>query len=164
MLCFQVALMLTTWHTCVKNSNCPALPQLPSISNTWDDPPGNYLSRFIVGNVGLMMGLLQFVLWLPEKKAWKINLALAVIGCICLSLVGAICDSASDKQCRGDNKIHSTFAVVFFVLYNYNMSILTAMGSRWKAIPILSVRAILFNLLSCVDYINSIFSNVQCHV
>ena len=31
--------MFTTYYFCVHDSECPALPKLPTISNTWEDPP-----------------------------------------------------------------------------------------------------------------------------
>ena len=59
--------MFTTYYFCVHNSECPALPKLPTISNTWEDPPGNFLSRVVVSIVALLMALLQPTLFLPAK-------------------------------------------------------------------------------------------------
>ena len=101
-----------------------------------DDPPGNFLSRFVIGNVCFCFGMLQFILWRPERPNFKhasLFMALGIFSTFCLSVVGAICDSASDKECRGNNTIHSTAAVTFFVLYNMNMVLLTSKGGRWKA-------------------------------
>lgn len=41
----------------------------------------------------------------------------AATGVFCLSWVGAICDS-SVPSCRGNNDIHTTFAITFFILFN----------------------------------------------
>ena len=89
-------------------------------------PAGNFVSRFVVGNVSLSFGLLQFVIWLPESMVHSKALMVAgMFATFCLSVVGAVCDSAGDKECRGNDSIHSTAAVTFFVLYNMNMIILT---------------------------------------
>ena len=80
--------MFTTYYFCVHDSECPALPKLPTISNTWEDPPGNFLSRVVVSIVALLMALLQPTLFLPAKgKLWcngTVNLVLGVISCLSL--------------------------------------------------------------------------------
>ena len=58
-----------SYATCVAQNECPHLPHLPTISNTWDNPPGNYLSRFVVSVVSTSFAILQFVLWGPERGA-----------------------------------------------------------------------------------------------
>ena len=72
--------MFTTYYFCMHDSECPALPKLPTISNTWEDPPGNFLSRVVVSIVALLMALLQPTLFLPAKgKLWcngTVNLVL----------------------------------------------------------------------------------------
>ena len=135
-----VALMLCTmfytYYTCVSNSNCPALPKFPTISNTFDDPPGNYISRFVLSIVATNFALIHYALWLPEQgnmKCYKTGLALGVFSSFCLSWVGAICDSDSDPQCLGNNTIHSTFAVCFFVIYDGIMVVLSLKGTKLGA-------------------------------
>ena len=120
--------MLTTYHLCVHANQCPALPKLPTISNTWDNAPGNYLSRFVISHVALAMVLAQWVIWTPlakVKKCEKLCLGLGVFAVFCLSVVGAICDDNTNPQCMGNNMIHSISAVTFFVLYNINMCLLS---------------------------------------
>ena len=94
-----------------------------------ENPPGNYVSRFIVGNVAFNMGLVQFMLWVPEPSkivgcSSKVLFPLGTFSTVCLSVVAAICDSTT-AQCRGNSVIHSIAAVTFFILYNLNMIVLT---------------------------------------
>jgi hypothetical protein len=45
-------LILTTWALCAYvEGTCPALPRLPTISDTWVPAPGNYLSRWVTAIV-----------------------------------------------------------------------------------------------------------------
>ena len=121
----QGVTILTTHALCVHSGKCPALPQLPTISNTWDDPPGNYLSRFVIGNAALAMAIMQGVMYFNDAAqeigstgCRKFVLISGLVGCFCLSWVGAICDNDTDVNCRGNNTIHSIFAIIFFVLYD----------------------------------------------
>ena len=109
--------MFLTYLTCIQSGRCPKLPHLPTISNTWDSPPGNYISRFVVSVVSLLFASIQFPLWLPSGpvKSYRTHRAVGVTATFCLSWVGAICD-ASWPQCRGNNGIHSAFAITFFIL------------------------------------------------
>ena len=63
----MVTTILFTYTTCVMQKECPALPHLPTVSNTWVNPPGNYVSRLVVSVLCLGLGLLQFPLWMPES-------------------------------------------------------------------------------------------------
>ena len=38
MASLQVSLMLFTYTACILQDECPHLPRLPTISNTWDNP------------------------------------------------------------------------------------------------------------------------------
>jgi hypothetical membrane protein len=81
------------------------------------------------------MGLGQFgVYWIDEGKSSSkkkilsdtANKALLYLGyacCLCLSVVGAVCDDEKLESCRGNNTIHSTSAVIFFVGYDIMMAI-----------------------------------------
>ena len=116
--------MFYSYAACVHASQCPPLPHLPTISNTWTHPPGNFLSRFVVSVVSLAFFALQFSLWLPSNPV-KNSTWHRFVGCLavlCLSGVGAICDD-TNPQCRGWPIAHDIIAVTFFVLYNYNMII-----------------------------------------
>jgi hypothetical protein len=80
------------------------------------------------------MALLQPIIFKPLSNIlrWpKANLALGLIATVGLSIVGAVCDSESDPECRGQNLFHSISAVVFFVLYNANMVIVTCTHHRF---------------------------------
>ena len=117
--------MFVSYFTCVHNGHCPALPHLPTISDTWTWPPGNYVSRWVVSQVALAMALAQFVIFVPQASAQptleKVHLAAGLFAIFCFSWVGAICDNAGDPQCRGNDAIHSGFAITFFIGYNFNM-------------------------------------------
>mmetsp|Transcript_2167 Transcript_2167/g.7700 ORF Transcript_2167/g.7700 Transcript_2167/m.7700 type:complete len:392 (-) Transcript_2167:2266-3441(-) len=94
---------------------------LPTISGTWVDPPGSYISRWCV-NVGCVIFIpLQFVFYFvsldrQQAKA-KLLLGMSVAALVALSWVGAICDETKDS-CRGAPLIHEGCAVTFFVLYD----------------------------------------------
>ena len=120
----MVLTMLTTYTFCVHQHQCPALPHLPTISNTWDNIPGNFLSRFVVNHVALAMALLQWTIFTPRLKTTKcakFSLGAGVLACFFLSIVGAICDSSNGAECQGEGVVHSVSAVLFFILYNINM-------------------------------------------
>ena len=52
-----VLTLLFTYTTCVLQSQCPALPQLPTVSDTWTHPPGNFVSREVTLSLGLSLSL-----------------------------------------------------------------------------------------------------------
>ena len=91
-----VLTVLFTYTTCVLQSQCPPLPQLPTISDTWTHPPGNFVSREAVSVLALFLMLLQCVLWLPEQPAFphlaRWCMRVGLFSAFCLSWVGAICD------------------------------------------------------------------------
>lgn len=121
----QIVCMFFTYFACVYGSGrCPKLPQLPTISNTWDSPPGNYVSRFVVSIVATIMTALNFLLFLPSGpvKNYKTFRTIGCVSTACLSAVGAICDASWD-QCRGNDSIHTAFAITFFIGYNLNMGV-----------------------------------------
>ena len=126
--CSMIACMFFTYYTCVHQQECPALPKLPTISNTFDNPPGNFVSRFVISHVALAMSLCQWAIWTPlasTNKYEKLFLNIGLLSIFCFSIVGAICDDDTNPQCRGNNTFHSVSAVTFFVLYNMNMVIIT---------------------------------------
>jgi uncharacterized membrane protein SirB2 len=117
--------MFYTYWACENEKLCPPLPKLPTISNTWDNPPGNFLSRYVVSHVALAMGFAQYAIWAPlaaTKKCWKVLRGLAVLSVALFSVVGAVCDDDTDPQCMGFNTLHVACAVTFLVLYNLNMA------------------------------------------
>ena len=113
----MIGTIVFSYLTCVAQGECPAPPQLPTISNTWTHPPGSFLSRFVVSAGSLCLGLLQFCLWLPLKQTPKtrLYLGLAVLSTMGLSGVGAVCDD-DNPQCRGNNTVHTYCAMTFFAL------------------------------------------------
>ena len=52
-----VLTLLFTYTTCVLQSQCPALPRLPTVSDTWTHPPGNFVSREVALSLGLSLSL-----------------------------------------------------------------------------------------------------------
>ena len=89
-----VLTILFTYTTCVLQSQCPPLPQLPTVSDTWTHPPGNFVSREVVSVVALFLGLLQYVLWLPEQQAFpyaRVCMRVGMFSAFCLSWVGRLC-------------------------------------------------------------------------
>jgi len=131
----MVLLILTTYTLCVSQDNCPKF--LPTISNTWVYPPENYISRWFVGNLCVLFAIFQLVIYYDNVStaaqappragrfcdmiSYEALCKMAVFGIFCLSWVGAICDNDSAPSCRGNNTIHSTFAVTFFSLYDIYM-------------------------------------------
>ena len=167
----QAVTMFTTYGFCVHQGHCPALPELPTISQTWELPPGNFLSRWVVGMVSMMMGLGQFAIYWanthgaaklkslssPSKSCAKVSacckscctkipdkvlLVLGVIACFLLSFVGAICDSTV-PECRGNDAVHSASAVTFFVLYNFNMVVMAVQDSEHTSSMLANMCALL---------------------
>ena len=135
-----------TYTTCVLEKNCPALPHLPTISNTWTHIPGNFLSRYVVSTLSLGLGIMQLPIWLPQIgkiSHAKLFMGMGIFAVFCLSWVGAICDDGKNPECRGNNSIHTTCAVTFFVLYNVNMVVLAHHDKRrrWLA-PTLALACI----------------------
>ncbi len=113
---------------------------LPTISNTWEAPPGNYISRFFGGYAMMMLyGFCVANYWWREAGQRErgvsfmigngVLLAMSVFGVFCLSWVPPICDT-KDPDCRGNNNIHTTFAVTFFALYDVFMIIETCQTSH----------------------------------
>ena len=87
----QVVTMFTTYGFCVHEGHCPALPELPTISNTWELPPGNFLSRWVVGMVSMMMGLGQFAIYYGNTHASTSSVVSD--GSKCCTKVAACCKS-----------------------------------------------------------------------
>ena len=125
----MVLLILSTYTLCVHQDECPVF--LPTISHTWEHPPGSYISRWTVGVVTDLMAVMMFVVYWADAAAKRAPtkwdgladtalLATSVAAIFCLSWVGAICDS-DDPDCRGNNTIHTIFATTFFVLFDLFM-------------------------------------------
>jgi len=125
-------LILTTWFLCAYvEHECPALPHLPTISDTWVPAPGNYLSRWVTAVVCMVMGAAQYVIYAintgklgysPRIKNQKFAFIVSLVGfisCVLLSWVAAICDNDSAESCRGNGTIHSIAAVRVFFLRTF---------------------------------------------
>ena len=122
-----------------------ALPQVsPDNFEHVGNAPGSYVSRWVVGVGCDMMAICQLVIfWINESAAsrtgvrsrpWlshKFLLGQSVLAIFCLSWVGAICDSTVDT-CRGNNSLHTTFAVTFFALYDLYMLTLHIQNSAGR--------------------------------
>lgn len=122
-----VSLVAFTYTSCVHEGHCQVF--LPTISATWVYPPENYVSRWVVGILSMLMGLVQYAIYRFDEKGlspgWnKALLYMGLTACMGLAWVGAICDSTT-ASCRGNGTLHGVSAGIFFVLYNLNMIILT---------------------------------------
>ena len=98
-----VLTILFTYTTCVLQSQCPPLPQLPAVSDTWTHPPGNFVSREVVSVVALFLGLLQYVLWLPEQQAFpyaRVCMRVGMFSAFCLSWVASRVLTCEAMECR----------------------------------------------------------------
>ena len=127
--------ILITYGTCLMQGHCGGLPlwsgPWDTISHSWEEFPGNMLSRFVVGYCCEMICVFHCMLYVINTLAGriangedkrccccytnKVLLGLGAVACFCLTWVGAICDAANDPQCEGNNTIHSTCAVIFFL-------------------------------------------------
>jgi len=122
-----IGLVAFSYTSCVHQGHCPKF--LPTISDTWVYPPENYVSRWIVGNLCIGMGLVQYPIFRFDQGGLshglnKTLLYVGFISCVLLSFVGAVCDSTV-PSCRGNNTVHSTSAVAFFIGYNVMMAVVT---------------------------------------
>lgn len=160
---FSYAFWLIEHHT-------PAF--LPTISNTWDYAPGNYVSRWVVSVVCCMMQLLAVAEFHATEAKFRscrfkagFLFGIATVGIFCLSWVGAICDNAKLPSCRGADSIHSPCAVVFFVLYDMYLIIslkqnhsaahalamaVPCMLSKLRWVPVLGLHS--QTLLACFEW------------
>ena len=116
---------------------------LPTISNTFVDPPGSYMSRFGLGASSaflyVCMLIVGYVSVSPSRSGAralspfplsnKMVVATGIFGIFCLSWVGAICDS-SKPSCGGNNAIHTTFAIIFFLLLDLVAIYITCVSPR----------------------------------
>eukprot|EP00936_MAST-01D_sp_MAST-1D-sp1_P002621 g2621.t1 len=132
---------------------------LPTISNTFVDPPGNYFSRIGVGASAaflyICMLIVSYVSVSPSRNSEstlspfplsnKMVAATGLFGVFCLSWVGAICDS-SKPSCGGNNAIHTTFAIIFFVLLDFVAIYITCVSPRRP--PALCCVALLLSIAS----------------
>ena len=134
----EAGTILTTWYLCAYvEGSCPALPHLPTISDTWVPAPGNYLSRWVTAVVCIVMGVAQWVIYAintgktgfaPHITNNQLASGISIVGfvsCVLLSWVAAICDNDNAPSCRGNGTIHSIFAVSFFIGYNVMMAVST---------------------------------------
>lgn len=125
-----VTTIMFTYGTCLYQGHCGTGPW-NSISHSWENPPGSYLSRFVVGFCCNMIYAFHGALYLanntagrepdatrPLCRCWtnEVLLVLGLFGTFCLSWVAAICDADDDPLCLGNNTIHSFCAVTFFAL------------------------------------------------
>ncbi|GAB5353442.1 hypothetical protein AAMO2058_000036800 [Amorphochlora amoebiformis] len=102
---------------------------LPTISRTWEQPPGSIFSRTIgVFSIDMMYIISLFIYWARTNKRAQLStdriqfsegtiLVISLIGLFSLTWVTSICDSPN-PQCRGNNMLHLAVAIPYFVLYN----------------------------------------------
>jgi len=122
-----VSLVAFSYTSCVNQHHCQKF--LPSISATWVYPPENYVSRWVVGIMSMLMGLVQYAIFRFDQTGltptWnKAILVMGLTACVGLSWVGSICCSTG-ATCRGNGSLHGISAAIFFIFYNLDMIILT---------------------------------------
>jgi len=122
-----VGTILTTYALFVEEGKKPIF--LPTISNTWEAPPGNYISRFFAGYACDMLYMAAiFIYWArvtvlaqsPEPGfivSEGVLLVISLVAIFCLSWVPPVCDT-KNPDCRGGPEIHVFCAVTFFVLFD----------------------------------------------
>eukprot|EP00466_Bigelowiella_natans_P003895 jgi/Bigna1/71081/fgenesh1_pg.14_\ len=104
-----VGTILTTYALFVEEGKKPIF--LPTISNTWEAPPGNYISRFFAGYACDMLYMAAiFIYWarvtvLAQSPEPGFIVSEGVLLVISL-------------DCRGGPEIHVFCAVTFFVLFD----------------------------------------------
>eukprot|EP00658_Telonema_sp_P-2_P015153 TRINITY_DN15814_c0_g1_i3.p1 TRINITY_DN15814_c0_g1~~TRINITY_DN15814_c0_g1_i3.p1 ORF type:complete len:389 (-),score=65.27 TRINITY_DN15814_c0_g1_i3:69-1235(-) len=115
----MLATILISYLLFLEEGRTPAF--LPTISTTWDYVPANYLSRWSVSFSCFVLQLMAVVSYCATRDRFKhsqLLLGMAVVGLLCLSVVGAACSSTKLPSCRGAGKVHDVAAVTFFVLYD----------------------------------------------
>jgi hypothetical protein len=127
---FFVSMIVICYSACLYQGHCGTGPW-NSISHSWEHPPGSYASRFVVGTSCDMIAVFHGFLYIANvfasrqpntsKKCCQcytneVLLGIGLFSAFCLSWVGAICDADTDPECLGNNTIHSTCAVLFFLL------------------------------------------------
>lgn len=128
-----------------------ALHGYGTISNTWEDPPASYLSRFVVLNCSVMLAVIQ----LFEHQS-KLRLSLGLLGSFCLSWVGAICDS---PVCKGNNTIHTFFATSFFICFDLKLfapALVLLVWIEWTNVLVIMIGTYLVVKLKCKDVVWSL--------
>merc|ERR1719433_612814 len=109
-----------------------------SISDTWTDPPGTYISRWCIGNAALMWAILNTVIYVGENGVRgtkpinpKFILGVCYLSMFCLSWVAAICDD-NKPSCKGNGTLHGFFATSTFVLFDLAM-LMTAYNRKARS-------------------------------
>lgn len=156
----ELLTILTSWILCsYVHKECPALPHLPTISDTWVYPAGSYISRWVTAIVCMVMGSAQWVIYAintgilgfePRIKSRTLAIVTSVVGfvsCVLLSWVAAICDNDSAPTCRGNGTIHDITAVLFFIGYNFMMAM--SSFSKSEALSLHHVMVLVSTLAKC---------------
>ena len=96
---------------------------LPMLSDTFVPEPGNYISRVTLSATSLIVAALGFVPYYAAKQPKEcipkgVLLGMSTVATACLATVGAVCESDNAPSCEGAETVHTTSAVVFFLLYD----------------------------------------------
>jgi len=95
--------ILTTYSLCIHESHCPRF--LPMISDTWVYPPGTYLSRLTLTVVAFGLAVVytayyfRQVLYGSPAFVEAVVLRIALVGCVSMCIVGAVCENPVVKSC-----------------------------------------------------------------
>lgn len=157
----MTCLMLgSTYVFCLAKSQCKPPPNLPSVSVMFDYFPGNIMSRLFLSQIGLTLGLSQFVFWnsfgieynetkvgLARHRLDKLFLFFGVFASLALSIVGAVCNNEKNIQCQGNEKIHNWASGIFFGVYTFKMLVLSGRSNKNRCFGALLSLAVLSCLL-----------------
>jgi len=117
---------------------------LPTLSETWDFEPGNFISRWVVGTGCVGLHMIVWIIhcagtadgkYLRFKQVLRMMAQLAVFF---LSVVGAVCSSEVSPECQGNSAVHYFAAISFFVLYDVYMGCLLFLNNK-MTIPMVVV-------------------------
>ena len=99
---------------------------LPMLSDTFVPAPGNYISRVVLSGAALIIGCIGAAPYYTKRQSIlpigrKALLSMSTVASVCLGVVGAVCEDDNTPSCMGNDKVHSSSAIVFFVLYDVYM-------------------------------------------
>ena len=101
----------------------------PQISDTFVLYPGTWISRIGLGTGATCLAMAQFFVYQTSKLngtcGGLILLWVSIFACFLLSVVAAVCENWNEPTCRGMTSVHATSAVVFFVIYDIYMIIMS---------------------------------------
>jgi len=111
---------------------------VPMISDTWVEPPGSYVSRWMIGNGAGLFAIINVGLYFIENANAEVSvinpkwiLAMTLVASFLLSWLAAICEN-HEPSCMGNPILNFFCAAGFFALYDLSM-LLTYINRRKRA-------------------------------